>query len=273
MRVIFAKINSERLPQFDIITKIIIDDTGEKIALKEPVTSDALPHIEAIYNNYTLLNDKYKINLATPTLKNNKIYFKMAKGESLEVLLLRAIETNDSKTITTLLNRYLALLDSMVSLRNTQFIPSIEFAKTFGDWNIETPQDIIDIPNVDLLFSNIFIDGDNITLIDYEWVFNYPIPKNFIAWRAFNIFNHFHNQNIAKYNLNHFFEHNKLFTQLEQKFCSSVYGKGYGRSIEKKLLKQKTEPFFINDILVKILGHKFLFFSTIILKKILFRKS
>jgi len=258
MRVIFAKSNSERLPKFDIITKIIIDKTGKKRALKEAVTSTSLPHIETIYNNYKLLSDKYNIHLVKPELKDSVIYFKMAAGESLEVLLLKAIKNNNSKNITNLLNIYINLLNSMVSERNIKFCPNSEFIRIFGKWNSSIKQDLIDLPNVDLLFSNIFIDGNNITLIDYEWVFNFPIPKNFIAWRAFNIFNHFHNQKIEKYNLDVFFKNNQLFQKLEQNFCSTVYGNGYKHSIEKKLLKHRTDPIFINNILAKCVGRNIL---------------
>ena len=51
--------------------------------------------------------------------------------------------------------------------------------------DIDEPQDLIELANIDMIFSNLFVaDNDSITQIDYEWVFDCPVPKTIFLWRA-----------------------------------------------------------------------------------------
>ena len=270
MRVIFSKANNERLPEFDIITKIVVDDAGKRFALKEPVSPLAAPHMKSIYENYKTVQEKYEnIKLAKATLKDDVIQFEMARGDSMERLLLDALRKRNNNEVDRLLGLYDNLLESMVEARNTQFTPTEEFIDIFGEWQVDTPQDIIETANIDLLFSNIFIDdSDNIEIIDYEWIFHFPIPKSFIAWRAFNIFNHFNGRNLVEKDSRGLSKHDKCFKKMEYNFCAKVYGKGFERPVERTLLKSRTEALFTNDLIARVIGAKTLFYSTYILKKI-----
>ena len=80
MRTIFAKYNSERLPKYQIVTKIVEDNDKKRYALKEPLCEEAKEHMENIYKNYELLRSTYDINLVKPTIVENGILFEMEEG-------------------------------------------------------------------------------------------------------------------------------------------------------------------------------------------------
>ena len=168
MKVIFAKYNNERLPQFNIVTKIMVDENGKRMAVKAPLLPEASSHIDNICSNYHLLKNRYNdiVNIVEPVRKKDAVYFEMAEGVSLEQLLLAAIDTNNSSEIDRLIQIYCNLLDSMVDQRSVIFSPTDEFCAKLGEWTIDTPQDIIELPNMDLLFSNIFIHNNKRCLHD-----------------------------------------------------------------------------------------------------------
>ena len=48
MKTIFAKYNRERLPKYQIVTKIVLDNDGQRYAIKEALCDEAKAHIEDI---------------------------------------------------------------------------------------------------------------------------------------------------------------------------------------------------------------------------------
>lgn len=239
MRTIFVKTNNERLPEFRLITKLIQDEDGKLTAVKEPVTEKANAHVQHVLKNYETLRNCYRLNLVKPSLKGKKLYFEMAEGKPLEGLLLEAFDKENKTEIKQLFALYLELLDGMIEKEKQPFIPSDEFRKVFGDWEIDEAQEIIKTPNMDLLFSNLFLKDRKFTLIDYEWVFDFPIPKSFIAWRAFHIFSKFHDLNLRDLGLNNIFKNKKTFLKLERNFNNYVYGKTWKYFLNSKVQKNR----------------------------------
>ena len=107
MKTIFAKYNSERLPKYQIVTKIVEDNDKKRYALKEPLCEEAKEHIESVYKNYKLLRSTYDINLVKPTIVENGILFEMAEGRSLENILLDSIAQNDETSFQRYINKFL----------------------------------------------------------------------------------------------------------------------------------------------------------------------
>lgn len=225
MKTIFAKYNSERLPKYQIVTKIVLDNNGQKYAIKEALCDEAKAHIEDIYNNYELLKNTHNLNLVKPTKIENGVMFEMVKGISFENILLEAAIQNDKERFTKYINKFLDLLDTMVTKRNAVFKPSQEFKVIFGEWESNEPQDIIKVANIDLIFGNIFVDEDsNFTLIDYEWVFDFEVPKSYILWRSLAIFSAYHSIDLSKY-MNDFDDiENKRFLKHDEVFSNFVHG-------------------------------------------------
>ncbi|MCT7566400.1 hypothetical protein N5T96_08605 [Aliarcobacter butzleri] len=226
MKTIFAKYNSERLPKYQIVTKIVVDDNGQKYAIKEALCDEAKEHIEDIYNNYELLKATHNLNLVKPIKTENGVMFEMAQGISLENVLLEAVAQNDKERFSKYIDKFLDLLDGMVTKRNTIFEPSEEFTTIFGQWELNEPQDIIKPANIDLIFGNIFVDeNDEFTLIDYEWVFDIDVPKSYIAWRSLAIFSAYHYVDLSKYMDDSEDIEDQRFLKYDNIFSNFVHGK------------------------------------------------
>ncbi|MDX9744713.1 MAG: hypothetical protein RBT59_12900, partial [Arcobacteraceae bacterium] len=212
-------------PKYQIVTKIVLDNNGQKYAIKEALCDEAKAHIEDIYNNYELLKNSHNLNLVKPTKIENGVMFEMAKGISLENILLEAAAQNDKEGFSKYIDKFLDLLDGMVTKRNTIFEPSEEFTTIFGQWEANEPQDIIEPANIDLIFGNIFVDeNDEFTLIDYEWIFDFEIPKSYIAWRSLAIFSAYHSIDLSKYIDSFDCIQNDRFLKHDDMFSTFVHG-------------------------------------------------
>lgn len=223
MKIIYAKYNRERLPKYQIVTKIVVDKNKSKFAIKEPLNDDAKQHIDNILKNFNLLNSNYKLNLAKPIIIDSGLKFEIIDGNSLEKILLDSLYKNDILTFEKYLNRYLDLIDNMVYEKNIYFKPTRQFIDIFGEWKINEPQDIIKIANIDMIFGNIFVNHkDEFVLIDYEWVFSFEIPKSYIVWRALKYLSIYHNININKYLNSNLYD--DFYLELDNNFSNYVFG-------------------------------------------------
>lgn len=185
MKTIFIKYNRERQPVFQTATKIVEINEFSKIAIKDALLPEAIAHIHEMYHNYQLLKDKYKdILLSKPTLTGDSVVFEIVPGISLEKILRDAVEQNDKSKYIKVIQKYIDYTEMFVSQRHVKFSPSAKFYEIFGEWNSDNQEDIVDIANVDMTFGNLFLHGDEIYQIDYEWVFAFPIPKSFLLWRS-----------------------------------------------------------------------------------------
>jgi hypothetical protein len=245
MKTIFAKYNRERLPKYQIVTKIVVDEDGHKYALKEALCDEAMEHIENIYFNYELLKSSYNINLVKPTKLEKGLLFEMADGKSLENILLESLNNNDEVKFKNYIDKFLSFLDGMVSRRNVEFIPSKEFEAIFGKWKISENQDIVKVANVDLIFGNIFVNKkDEFSLIDYEWVFDFEIPKSYIVWRSLVIFSTYHSVNFDNKYINSIINlNNEYFLELDEFFATYVHGVNKKYFFPSSVAKV---PYFIN---------------------------
>lgn len=240
MKIIFAKYNRNRLPRFQTVTKIVEDCNGIRYAIKEPLSEESNEHINNIIYNYHLLKNYKNIKINKPKKENNYIIFQMEKGLSLDKLLLETILNQDEYKFEHYVDIFIAYIDTCVSKKNVIFRPSKEFISVFGEWLDDDPQDIIQIANIDLIFENIFIKNNKFTIIDYEWVFDFNIPKNYIIWRAFNQFCSNNLESIISEKFKNILNNkikNKSYFENEIKFQNYVYGENKNHSLPSQLLK------------------------------------
>ncbi|MBY0346484.1 MAG: hypothetical protein K2P98_06445 [Neisseriaceae bacterium] len=224
MKTMFAKYNRERLPKYQTVTKILEDKNSYRYALKEALTPEANAHLENmlwVYEQHKA-NSSYKLVSAKKT--ETGIAFEMAKGESLESILLKCLQQNDRLKFQTYIDRFIDLMESFVVEKSVVFEPCEKFLSMFGPWHSTAPCDVIAPANVDLIFSNIFFDEtDAITLIDYEWVFNIKVPKDYLIWRSLYVFAVLHGVNRSYFSTVDLNQTN--FIQMQDNFNAYVLGK------------------------------------------------
>lgn len=206
-RTIYSKYSNERAKRFCIRTDIVMDDAGEKKVYKYALTPEGNSHIAQIAASCRKLNKAYgssaisfcPCRVETEQPQKACVAFPFLLGESLQDVLKRAVEAGDDREVELILREYIRRIGEAGG--ELPFVATEEFETVLGPLpenadavfakagkNARTSALVSDI---DLVLSNLFMDeGDAVTadakwqVIDYEWTFDFPIPKGFLIYRG-----------------------------------------------------------------------------------------
>ena len=62
------------------------------------------------------------------------------------------------------------------------------YQKVFGEITLPVSVPFAKGVDIDLIFANIMVQGNTWTVIDYEWTFDFPVPVDFLLWRAGKVY-------------------------------------------------------------------------------------
>ena len=245
MKILYTKSNNQRAQKFQTITKILKSEKNQIYTSKTPITNEANEHLNNMYENYFKLKEKYTINMVEPKKSNNELHFEYLPYKSIESLLHEFYEQDDQESIDQLIKKYISFINSFVDKKYTKFIPSEKFISIFGDIDIQEKIDIISLPNIDLIFSNIFVsDKGEFIVIDYEWVFDFDMPKDFIITRALVEFSSKFPLEIQKY-IGSFDKYKDIYFSMEENFHNYVFDINkeyiYNQTMQKNIFELSQE--------------------------------
>lgn len=159
----YVKYSNDRDPQYAIRTQISREKNGEAVVRKYPLGEAAREHVRGMAVAYESLLQKYQggnlcINRCT-LVDAQEVYaeFEYVNGTPLSELMDRCLEREDIQGF----QRYFR-----------------EYVERIG-YHSDYPA-----ADFDPIFSNILVDDDTWTLIDYEWTFGKPIDTKELAFRA-----------------------------------------------------------------------------------------
>lgn len=221
MKIVYAKYNSKRLSKFQISTIIIKDD--ELYVLKSPETKEAKNHIKTIYENYFKLLSHCRCDILKPKKLKDSLRFPFLPLKTLHEQLLSYYFDKDMSKFEALIYKYLHFIDTISNIKEVVFVPSDNFIKVFGNVSFEEPIETICMANIDLIFSNIFVQDERFIMTDYEWIFDFEVPKDYIIARALVEFSKHIPINVEAY-LPSFKKYKDIFFSMEKHFCSYVFG-------------------------------------------------
>lgn len=160
----YAKFSSDRASEYQIKTMIARDENGKISVRKYPLTPAAAEHVRGMEVAYESLKERYAggklaINHCKLIDTAEELYaeFEYVTGVTLSELMDRCLEKEDFEGFYALFR---------------------EYVERTG-YHEEMP-----VADFDLIFSNILVDGDQWTLIDYEWTFGKALDKKELAFRA-----------------------------------------------------------------------------------------
>lgn len=173
--VVYCKFSNDRARQYQIRTQLnVFQDsrTGEAIpqVRKYPMTRDASYHVEEMEQNGNLLMRRYPgyeqgglIFQIAPCKKTEDggVEFPYVEGISLERLLDERLNAGDGDGFVSLLRTY----ESLVGIEGKE-----------------------EISDYDMTFSNILINGNVWTAIDYEWAVKKKIPAKELLIRSLLVY-------------------------------------------------------------------------------------
>jgi hypothetical protein len=232
-RIIFTKYSTERAPFLQIRTDIVQTKDGIKYIYKMPINHMAESHISNLYRIYSKLCKLYNnkdILINQCVDEYGKIRFDFVEGISLEEKLDIHLASKDYEAIMNLIKEFQDLF--ILNINDIKIFQKTEdFVAIFGDVTFSKELTCLSISNIDLIFSNIIINNQW-NVIDYEWTFDFPIPSNFILYRALCNYLYFSDKRADLYQFN-LFQHFGIdedemiqYRKMDQNFHQYVL-KGY----------------------------------------------
>ena len=178
-----------RREQFQIKTQICVED-GVRFVEKSAVRKDGVPHIRRFADSYARMEQFYEnVSLLKPSFEGDVMRYDYVEAPTLDEILVQRIAQGED-TLTVLrqaLDRLLAVkADGLVEFAKTD-----EFTAVFGPAKRAEGQALV-VSNIDMLFENIMVKGDRWICLDYEWVFDFPIPVDFVRYRILLYFYRHH---------------------------------------------------------------------------------
>ncbi len=160
----YTRYSNDRSPQYCIRTEIGQTPEGHRFVRKYPMGPEAAEHVRGMAVAYESLKERYAgstlhINQCTLVDNGTELYaeFEFVKGQPLSQLLDECLENGDMDGFYDYFRKYIEKID----------------------YNSQAP-----VADFDLVFSNILVDGEDWTLIDYEWTFGKPVETRELAFRA-----------------------------------------------------------------------------------------
>jgi len=156
----YIRFSNDRAEEYRISTEIVTLD-GQRIVKKQALCVEAKKHINRIAPMYELLAKRYQSGqlVVNPLLSTEDgcAAFAYETGTPLSQLLDERLMQDD--------------IDGF-----------IELFFEFVDRISENAQMLV--ADMDLVFSNILVDGDTWKLLDYEWTYEKQVPTKELAFRA-----------------------------------------------------------------------------------------
>lgn len=254
----YVKINSDRAEEFRLYTTIW--NGREQFVGKYPIGKKAEPHVLKMQDNAKKVGNAVWHNLEGTVGKNKEIIYPMLKEATLDEIAAGYVQENRTDKIVELLQDVHHLFFADAVSCDTYNTP--EFQQVFGATECQEPLKCVKNANIDIILNNIFFVEGEYVLIDTEWIFDFPIPSEYIMWRVVNELFHNHqrlyeimdySRLLEKFGITEELE--EIFRQWEMHFAYE-YVKGHGlKRYAKPLLKMpevKTQKKYLSKLYVDI---------------------
>ena len=192
MIIDYVKFSGFRSGRF-ALTTIIGTEGRNKTVSKASSAPESKALIKTIADNCTKLKQQYKnIEVCPCTINGDstELIFAYIEGKPLSDIMVSLIQAGLKDEVFDMLLLYRSIIFDKDRLK-PQLAHDVtpEFTEIFGEYKGVFPFEYIKRTNVDMLFSNlIYNNAGNYTIIDYEWVIDFPIPVKFVYYRGIKYF-------------------------------------------------------------------------------------
>ena len=272
-KFVYTKYSADRIDALCLRTDRFIDKAGNPVFKKVALTDEATEHLDSMVSNYSKLQKRYegRIRLAKVSLDENSdnkaLTVETIFGVSLSGDFEELVSKADKEGLTEAFDNYRDYIyysansDSTV----TDFKITPQFTKVFGEANELNHYDEFDtygfmsaeVTDIDMVFDNIIVSPEGIwQLIDYEWTFDFPIPREFVLYRTLWYFYNFTSlDKVFPWHeiMEHFgIEHNMELSLRHMEVNFQAYIAGGRKSIEQLVDESQVRRERIDDNLLDI---------------------
>lgn len=247
-KILYVKYNQERKLQYRIATKIVVRE-GKKQVIKYPLCQEAKLHVRRIFENAECLAEQSGcVRYVNGDLDQDMFVSDYIEGESLEGLLFQ-YRHDPLKLILAIKEIVLKVYND--NMNETQdFICTDSFKEVFGN---EYPKNkrCRRYTNIDEIFQNMIIRNQKIYVFDCEWVFDFPIPIEYVTWRAiYMVYDKFNPYLMNKITKTEFLEQcgiapkdSTIYEKMERAFAEFVCGD----NLNEKYLQRYVKPAIMQE--------------------------
>lgn len=200
---LFVKYNKTRKKEFQIKTSIICED-GKRFVEKEAIKVQGKEHIQSLpKKRESIWEISPWLDLVPVTISEDGMMarFPFLTGKTMEEILMGEVcsgqvADEDTAHVVEKIEEALKTLfegkgisENEKTIAATEFVRTPEFETIFGQGLTEEQYALLQGPcyavsNVDSLFENIMVTGEKqLCCMDYEWVFSFPVPSEFLFYR------------------------------------------------------------------------------------------
>lgn len=181
----YAKYNRMRAPQYQISTRIYRDETGRKLVEKKALREEAATHIENLSKNRKKLieaGDNRVIDIVKN--ENGIAVFPFIDGQSVESKVNASLGNKERmlKCLHEAVDKIFGYDEKMICT----FEITEDYRRIFGEnGGAFVGKKALRIANVDSTFSNfVEMHDGKMVCLDYEWVFDFPVPVDYLKYRT-----------------------------------------------------------------------------------------
>ncbi len=201
--IIYTKFSNERSRETSLRTDILLDEKGEKKVRKMASYPEGKAHIASIAKHGEELEQLFKdtdirVNhVLTSDAREGSVTLEFITGErNLEQKLSGMLRAGKREEAFAILQE---LTGKMRQLATEDFRMTEEFVEYFGHQSFigaETQEEegsngrkllCMPVTDLDMVAENFVVD-DGLTLIDYEWTVDFPVPVDFVIFRTWHYF-------------------------------------------------------------------------------------
>ena len=174
----YVKVSNNRKAEMSICT--VITDTNQ--VMKRALYTCGEGHIRTIALLGGHAYTAEMRNVACTAVDKNAVVFPFVEGSSLQDKIT-AVPQAERKPMAMAWFRWLKDALYSISDVHVQGEGDAAFRKVVGDQACVDPLHWVPCGNVDMIPSNIFGSMGDVTLIDYEWELDMPVPAEYSLWR------------------------------------------------------------------------------------------
>ncbi|MBD5544051.1 MAG: hypothetical protein HDR01_07420 [Lachnospiraceae bacterium] len=245
--ILYCRYSVERGADKRIRTSILKDRNGKRIVQKAAFEDASNEHIRKLISwqekltshleGESFLGSTVVVNrILESGQKNGKeqVSFSFIQGESLENYLDAYLKKGEFESCKETLLGFCRMIKQLKGQQPFQLTEA--FTNVFGLDSMELKQEeammALPVTDIDMVCQNVLL-GEQVTLIDYEWTFDFPIPVDYLIYRVLfcyleqksrrkmegfdNSFDFYEELGISK-------ERKKLFEQMETHFQKYAQG-------------------------------------------------
>ena len=184
--IVFAKYNRLRRPEYRTKIEILYKSNG-LIVKKSPLTSLAKKHIVNFVNNeLAFAKSGLNIKVSQGCLEDSCYTSNYIVGERFDDMFYD--NRMSLREWLTFMVHWKSKIYGVNSSASRDFFITDDFIKWFGNVKLQDKVISLTVTNIDMNFSNIILHDNESTCIDNEWIFKFPIPLDFVWWRAAHYF-------------------------------------------------------------------------------------